>query len=225
MADHRPAILDAALEIADEGGLAAVSMRAVAERVGLTPMALYPHVGGKEGLLDGLLERLLSEVPLPGPELDWASRLRTLAHGLRAAAARHPAVFGLLVSRPSVAAGSLLVIEAVFQALLAAGVPAAEVPRVERLVSTFVIGYATSEVSGRFSAGTVDVRTRVGQLPPDELPAHRDLVATLAAGIDADAEFAADLADLLAMVESVAVRATAGQARSAKQPRTRVGRR
>jgi len=82
MDDKRRQILDAALAIADEEGLEAVSMRAVAARVGVSPMALYPHVGSKEALLDGMVGRLLGELPAPtGP--DWQAGLRAAAHGVR----------------------------------------------------------------------------------------------------------------------------------------------
>lgn len=63
MSGRREEILDAAVAIADERGIKAVSMRAVADRVGVTPMALYPHIGGKDALLDGMIGRLLSLVP------------------------------------------------------------------------------------------------------------------------------------------------------------------
>ncbi len=55
----RSEILEATLDIADKSGLDGVTMRAVADRLGVTPMALYRHVGDKQGLLDGLVERLL----------------------------------------------------------------------------------------------------------------------------------------------------------------------
>src|SRR5260370_16919206 len=69
MEDRRQAILDAAVALADERGLDAVSMRAVAERVGVTPMALYPHVGSKAELLDAMMGRLIGELlpPSTGP--------------------------------------------------------------------------------------------------------------------------------------------------------------
>jgi AcrR family transcriptional regulator len=76
MDDKRRLILDQALALVDERGLAAMSMRAVAERVGLTSMALYPYVGGKDALLDGLVDLLHLELgkalgndltPEPGP--------------------------------------------------------------------------------------------------------------------------------------------------------------
>ena len=60
--DKRRLILDQALALVDERGLAAMSMRAVAERVGLTSMALYPYVGGKDALLDGLVDLLHLEL-------------------------------------------------------------------------------------------------------------------------------------------------------------------
>src|SRR5690348_7911745 len=136
-------------------------MRAVAERVGVSAMALYPHVGSKEALLDGLVDVLLAELPVAEVAGDdpW-SRLTALAHELRALAHRHPSAFGLLLSRPSVTPDAVRATDAVYQALLDAGIPDAQVPRVERLLSTFVLGFAASEVNGRFGAGTVDPRGR-----------------------------------------------------------------
>lgn len=60
-------------------------------------MALYRHVADKDDLLDGLVERLLCEVRLPDELLQWEERLRSLASELRALAARHPELFGLLL--------------------------------------------------------------------------------------------------------------------------------
>jgi AcrR family transcriptional regulator len=204
--DRRRQILDAALAIADEQGLEAVSMRAVAHRVGLTPMALYPHVGSKDALLDGLVDRLLAELLPPVGDLpadDWQARLRALGHGLRDLARRHPATFSLLLARPSVTPDAVRATDAVYQCLLDAGVPEPEVPRVERLLSTFVIGYAASEVNGRFSSGTRDPRGRRAQFATDEVLAHHRLAPWLDLPSDWDAEFEADLSDLLAVIERV----------------------
>jgi AcrR family transcriptional regulator len=191
----RGEILDAALAIADEHGLAAVTMRAVAARVGLTPMALYPRVGGKDGLLDGILERLLAEL-LPtlqtpaGPE----DRLRGVARAVRDLARRHPAAFTLLFARPSATRDSLRQVDAPYQALLESGIPPEHVPRVERLLSTFVLGYAASEVNGRF--GPSGPRSLRGQLDAGDYPAHAAINAEACAPVDWDAEFEADLDDL-----------------------------
>jgi AcrR family transcriptional regulator len=205
LAARRQEILDAALALADERGLDAVSMRAVAQRVGVTPMALYPYIGNKDALLDGLVDRLLANL-LPTLRLDgsWPQRMRGLCRAARALARAHPATFSLLWSRPSVTPDAVRVVDAIYQALLDAGVPPAEVPRVERMVSTFVLGFATSEANGRFRAGSINPRGRRGQFAPDEVPAHRQLAEWLDKDLDLDAEFEADLDDLERLIRAIA---------------------
>ncbi len=204
MADRRQEILDAALALADADGLDAVSMRAVAQRVGVTAMALYPHFSGKDALLDGLIGRVLADLALPDPSAPWQERLSQLAHAVRALAHRHPAVVPLLFSRPAVTADAVRVIDGIYQALLDAGVAPDQVTRLERMLSTFVLGYAVSEVSGRFAAGTLGTRERRAQLPGIELPAHQKLAAWLDAPWSWDAEFEADLAGLTQLIGIVA---------------------
>src|SRR5262245_51900385 len=177
-------------------------MRAVASRLGLTPMALYPDIGGKEGLLDGLVERLLAEL-LPAASIDGDPVQRLLAMGRagRAMAHRHPSAYPLLLSRPAVTPDAVRVVDAIYSALMELGVPASEVPRVERLVTTFTLGFATSEVNGRFAGGTLDPRGRRGLFAPEEVPAHVALGPVLDKPPDWDAEYEADIADLLFMVQ------------------------
>ena len=146
----RTAILAAALQIADDQGLDAVTMHAVARRLQVTPMALYRHVASKAALLDGLVEALLTELPLPPRELPWDEFLAALAAGIRATARRHPGVFPLLLSRPAVTPAAMGVRDAIHHALRQAGVPETNVARTERLLSTAVLGFAASEAAGRF---------------------------------------------------------------------------
>jgi len=154
----REDILDATLALADQRGLAAVTMRAVAAQLGVTAMSLYHHVRDKDDLLDGLVERLLAELPLPDPSLPGEERLHALASSMRQTACRHPAAFPLLLRRPVATEAALAVREVVYTALNDTGVPDELVPRVERLLSTFVIGFAASEVGGRFAAHDQAVR-------------------------------------------------------------------
>ncbi|NJP43590.1 TetR/AcrR family transcriptional regulator [Actinacidiphila epipremni] len=210
MTGKREEILDAALALADERGLAGVSMRAVAQAVGVTPMALYPHVRDKAGLLDAMLGRLLSTVTQASPEMagaaDWRTRLRAFADTARGLSAGHPWATTLLFSRPAVTPDAVLLVDLLYRALLDAGVPPAQVPRVERLVSTYVLGWIASEAGGRFGPGTLDPRGRRGRLPEGGLPGHARVAAWLDPPVDWDAEFAADLDDLVRLVESVAAR-------------------
>ena len=146
----RAAILEAALAIADDQGLDAVTMHTVARRLHVTPMALYRHVAGKAALLDGLVEVLLTEILLTARELPWDEFLPALAAGIRVTARRHPGIFPLLLSRPAVTPAVTGVRDAVYHALRQAGVPDTNVARTERLLSTAVLGFAVSEAAGRF---------------------------------------------------------------------------
>jgi len=208
MGGRREEILDAALAIADERGLEAVSMRALADQVGVTPMALYRHVKDKAALLDGMVGRLLSALlPSDGAEDQaWYERLNALAHACRAVTQRHPWAAHLLFSRPAVTPDAVRAVDIIFTALIEAGVPESEVPRLERLISTFVIGFAASEASGRFAPGPLDPRARRGRLPDSELPGHSRLAPWLDLPPDLTAEFEADLADIRRMVQAAAAR-------------------
>jgi hypothetical protein len=77
------------------------------------------------------------------------------------------------------------------------------VARVERLVTTFVIGFTASNVNGRFSKGTLNPRARRAQLAPEEIPAHYRLAEHLDRPVDWDAEFDADLHDLRTLIETL----------------------
>ena len=191
--DKRRLILDQALALVDERGLAAMSMRAVAERVGLTSMALYPYVGGKDALLDGLVDLLHLELGtaygVDLADIDWRQRLRALGRAVRALAHAHPGAFPLLLNRRAAGASASWLTAALRGTLHDAGAPADEVPRLARMICAFLLGYATGEVTGGIPGGDPsDSRTR-GHTTQDQPPT----------------EFDADLEDLVRLVE-VAVR-------------------
>jgi AcrR family transcriptional regulator len=149
--DKRRLILDQALALVDERGLAAMSMRAVAERVGLTSMALYPYVGGKDALLDGLVDLLHLELGsavegVAGP--DWRTRLVALGRAVRQLAYAHPGAFPLLLNRSSAGASASWLTAALRGVLHDAGVPGDRVVRLARMICAFLLGYATGEVTG-----------------------------------------------------------------------------
>jgi AcrR family transcriptional regulator len=146
----REEVLQAGLAIADADGLDAVTMQAVARRLGVTPMALYRHVASKGDLLDALVEGLLTEFSLPAGDLPPGERLRATGRGMREVARRHPGLFPLLLQRPAVTPESRRVRDCVCAALEEMGLDAAQARQAERLLSTVVLGFAASEASGRF---------------------------------------------------------------------------
>jgi AcrR family transcriptional regulator len=123
----RAAVLSAALAVADDAGLDAVTMAAVAAQVGVTPMALYRHVADKSALLDGLVEHLLEQLPPHDPTLGWADQVDAAAAALRDVARRHPAAFPLLLSRPATVS-AVAVRDGVRELLILAGVAPEHVP-------------------------------------------------------------------------------------------------
>jgi AcrR family transcriptional regulator len=153
---NRSQVIAATWELAAERGLAAVTMRAVADQLGVTPMALYRHVGDKQGLIDGLVERLLEKIPMPDPKLPWRERLPMLATGIRAIARAHPDLFPLLFHRPAITPAARRPREAVYAALRDAGLAEDDVVRLERMLSTFILGFAASEAGGRLAGLDAD---------------------------------------------------------------------
>jgi AcrR family transcriptional regulator len=92
-------VLQAAVALADEAGLDAFSMRALAQELGVVPMALYKHVANKEELLDGMVDIVFGEIELPARDLDWRSAMRRRAVSTREALRRHSWAIGMMESR------------------------------------------------------------------------------------------------------------------------------
>lgn len=99
-------VVAAAIAIADAEGIGALTMRAVADRLGMTPMATYTYVPGKAELLDLALDTVYAEMERPDlTALPWRDRVRAVADGNRALLARHPWVANLPTTRPPLGPG------------------------------------------------------------------------------------------------------------------------
>jgi AcrR family transcriptional regulator len=86
----RDRVLRAAVDLADGIGVEAVSMRRLAQELGVVPMALYKHVANKDQLLDGMVDLVLGEIDAPDPGLDWQSAVRQRVLSARRVVLRHP---------------------------------------------------------------------------------------------------------------------------------------
>jgi AcrR family transcriptional regulator len=85
-------IATVALRVSDELGVGGVTMRAVAEQLGVTPMALYHHVRDKTALVALMVDRAIHEQPLPAPTGDWREDMFAMAQWMRASVHAHPAL-------------------------------------------------------------------------------------------------------------------------------------
>ncbi|MEU8276698.1 TetR/AcrR family transcriptional regulator [Microbispora bryophytorum] len=143
----RPAPLDrerivaAAVALADEGGLEAVSLRKVAARLDVGPMRLYGYISTKEELFDLMVDEVYAEILPEEQPGDWREALRGLAHRTRRATRRHEWLADLLGGRPALGPNAL----AVTEATLAAVDGLADVETVMRAVET-VSAYFTGAI-------------------------------------------------------------------------------
>ena len=87
---NRARVLEAAVALADEVGLEALSMRRLAEALGVVPMALYKHVANKDELLDGMVDVVIGEIAAVVPGAGWKDAVRLRVLSARQALLRHP---------------------------------------------------------------------------------------------------------------------------------------
>ncbi len=137
-------VLQAAVALADEAGLEAFSMRALAQDLGVVPMALYKHVANKDELLDGMVDTVFSEIELPSEDLEWRTAMRHRATSAREALQRHSWAIGMMESRRPGPA-NLRNHNAVMGCLRRAGFPFAMAIHAYSLQDAYIYGFALQE--------------------------------------------------------------------------------
>ncbi|MFI0408900.1 TetR/AcrR family transcriptional regulator C-terminal domain-containing protein [Actinomadura sp. 3N508] len=145
-----PVIVDAAIAVADAEGMAALSMRAVGERLGRTAMALYTYVPGKAELVDLMYDRALGELP-GGYDLSagWRAALTAWAEDSWAFYLRHPWMLQVSQARPVLGPGEYRALEALLGVLAGTGLPAPRVRRAVAALSSVVRGAALTLAESR----------------------------------------------------------------------------
>ena len=94
-------VLGAAVALADARGVEALSMRKLAQELGVVPMALYKHVANKDELLDGMVDLVVGEIDPPAGGTDWKTAMRRRVLSARGALLRHPWASRVMESRTS----------------------------------------------------------------------------------------------------------------------------
>ncbi len=144
---HRDRVVAEAMALADEPGLTALSMRALAGRLGVEAMSLYHHVAGKEALLDAMVDAVFAELHLPVIDADWRAELRARSVSGRAALLRHRWAVGLMDSRRTPGAESLRHHDAVLGCLLTSGFSLHAAGTAFALLDAHLYGFMAQEVS------------------------------------------------------------------------------
>ncbi len=141
-------ITDAAIRIADNEGLDAVTMRSVAAAVGSGTMSLYRYVSGKEDLLDLMLDAAWGEIPLPDAKQgNWQARLTRVAVASRQVLKAHPWLAALLTSRPTLGPNYLNWFEYLLAATAAPGRSMKTQVRMIGTTWSFVTGFVAYETA------------------------------------------------------------------------------
>src|SRR3954452_20000957 len=96
----RERVAEAALDLVDREGLDGLSMRRLADALGVGTMTLYGYFRSKRELLDAVVDAAVSDRPPPQPEGDWRAQLRALLKGARRNLLRHPALVAIRVRQP-----------------------------------------------------------------------------------------------------------------------------
>jgi AcrR family transcriptional regulator len=142
----RERVVAEALTVISTDGAAALSMRALAARLGVVPGAIYRHVRSKEQLLDLVVDGVLAEADTrPDSTLSWTEQVKTLAQRLRAVLEDHPGIAGLLKTRDPLGPHSLTLAEAFLAPLQQAGLPARQTALAFCLIYDYTLGFALSD--------------------------------------------------------------------------------
>lgn len=180
---NRSRVIEAAVEVADRGGLARVSMRNVGKALGVEAMSLYHHVSGKEDLLDAMVDWIFARIELPDPERPWRQAMADRSSSARDVLSLHPWALGLLESRSSPGPEILRHHDAVLGCLRHHGFPVRLAAHAYSAIDSYVYGFVLTELNLPFAPGegAEEFTARLAP-PPDLYPHLAEFVAELVVG-------------------------------------------
>jgi AcrR family transcriptional regulator len=176
----RERVLRAAITHADAGGLEALTMRTLAEELGVAPMALYRHIANKDDLVDAMVDVVFSEIDLPASTAGWKTAMRQRAISAREVLSRHRWAIGLMESRTNPGPANLRHHDAVIGTLRAAGFTIPMAAHAYSLVDSYIYGFALTQMNLPFdtSAGVAEVAQNMLQpFHPNEYPSLVEFIA------------------------------------------------
>jgi AcrR family transcriptional regulator len=150
----RERALSAAVTIADAEGLDALTMRRLAQELGVEAMSLYYHVANKEDILDGMVETVFSEIELPSDDTDFRTAMLRRAASLRATLTRHPWAITIMESRMSPGPATMRHHDWVIGCFRRAGFSIAMAAHGFSLIDSYIYGFVMQEVNLPFDETT-----------------------------------------------------------------------
>jgi AcrR family transcriptional regulator len=149
----RERVLRAAFDRTDKDGVEALSMRKLAQELGVEAMSLYRHVRNKGDIVDGMVDLVFAEIGLPATDVDWKTAMRQRAIAAREVLARHPWAIALMESRRTPGAATLQHHDAVLACLRNQGFSVALAAHAYSVLDSYIYGFALEQASLPFSTG------------------------------------------------------------------------
>ncbi len=206
----REAIVDAAVAVLDEGGPARLTMRSLAERLGVGPMALYTYFDSKDELLDAARDHILAGLSShreaahreaarheastaeADDEPGWVQRLRSAGLALYRLLVAHPALIHLFATRPLAGHEAAEATEQHLRVLREAGFDRADAARAHLALLQHALGAATWEVQlnrGLDARGRQRRQEALAAMPAEQYPTLVDLAPELVEGTAGEQQF------------------------------------
>jgi AcrR family transcriptional regulator len=176
----RARIVAAGLRIVDEAGAEALTVRRLADALGVSPMSIYWHVADKAELLRLIGEAVLDEVEIPHPRGDWRAQLRDIHRSMLGTVLKHPNTVDILIGRARFGAAGLALFERILSILLRAGFSPEAAFDAYQSLYLFTLGF--SAVSGRtpeFRDIQVQGVQYMRALPEDRFPSIRTVAPVI----------------------------------------------
>jgi AcrR family transcriptional regulator len=177
----RESVLKAAVALADEEGIASLSMRKLGQRLGVEAMSLYNHVGNKDDMLAGIVDMVVAEFDLPTNQLDWQVAMRFVTNAVRAALLRHPWAATLIESQVMPSQVRFKRAETVIGTLRRAGFSIELAYKAQLTINSYVYGFVQQEINWPFTpVEQSDVAAMLGpQVPADEYPYLTEMLSSI----------------------------------------------
>jgi AcrR family transcriptional regulator len=158
----RERVLEAALRLADEAGIEALSMRKLAEILGVKAMSLYNHVTNKDDLIDGIVDLVVSEIELPDLTVEWKTAMRQRSRSAHEVLLRHPWATMPIVSRVNVGPAMLRYVDATLGCLHAAGFSLEVADHAWNAIDSHIYGFTLQELNFPFEPSEYAEAAKMG---------------------------------------------------------------
>ncbi len=143
----RERVLEAALRLADEGGIDALSMRKLGQALGVEAMAVYYHLANKDQVLDGIVDLVFAEIDLPVDGAPWKAAMRQRGISMYEVLLRHRWAIGMMEARVQAGPANLAHHDAVIGNLQAAGFDSPMVAHAYSVLDGYIYGFSLTKLS------------------------------------------------------------------------------